>query len=594
MLSQGPLSDFHCLLGFPTKGRDLSKDDYPIALGYMASLVRMNGGAATITALNVDDYCREHFENKTMCALYPMVASLGELLRYIALIRADFPKLPIVLFNSEQHQHEMILNSPRARDFALTMIDQCPAIDAVLVGESEQAFISLCAHVQQGSLDWSTIPACIYRRGQQIVESTVPIRASDFHFLPFPSRDYLEERIGPQGYNLSSVRIQSARGCVAPCTYCIEASSNLTINGRKVPLLRRPMREFVDEIELLSSRYKTVFFNVIDSSFEDSGSRGIERLHSFCDEIEKRNILASFKVHFRAETVCKLSDDFLTRLKHAGVDIIGIGVESGLDKELKAYRKIATKEQSQQAVTRIEAGDRFFCIVGHMMFSPILGLEELPLKLDFLGTIDRAWDYLDLSNNVIIFPGTMYHRHVEGLGLTSAPSALSGSVPYCFLDPRVGRVAHYMGMIKTLCPEVITVANRLYDALNIVSRFHNRMNQHLYSRVEFFQAFQETLSVLKQHVARVLSSYFLELVDLVGRETPDSAIQDLYQDCIPAFYKKTQSELEEAIDTLLRSYEESGLSTTTLTLKTWMSIINTQINTAGGVSNGRADMAHAY
>ena len=579
------LNGLKTLFLFVTRETDRSRDDFPIALGYMASLVRMNGGTADIRA---HDITAEHAPSSLapyqLVCIYPMVASLTDVFALSAEIRQANPNAKICLFNSEQHQHEMLLNSPQASSLAEQMMELAPSIDVILVGESEWAFIHLCGELASGQPNLQRVPSCVYREQGTVRRSPTQIKSVDFEFLPFPARDFLEQGKTSEGYNLRSPRIQSARGCVAPCLYCIESTSNITANGRKVPLLRRRIEDFVDEIEALHRNFHVVFFNVIDSSFEDAGKRGIERMNAFCDEMQKREIQASFKIHLRAETVCKLTDELLAKLKATGVDVVGIGVESGLPDELASYKKIATVDESRRAVLRVEARDRFFCIVGHMMFSPVLELEDLPKKVDFLKEINRCWDYLDMSNNVIIFPGTAYHQAMMERGLVYDYERFSGSVPYRFKDPRVENIASSMGELKGRCPNIIEFNNKIYDAMNIASRFQNSMNRHLQAHPEPYQQFRERVEQLRQEASAVLSTYFLELVELARRGWDAKEAESLYARSIPLFYDSVAKDLNEEIDRLVETYEKAKLSTTRLTLRTWMSIINTEVNTASGRS----------
>ena len=67
------------------------------------------------------------------------------------------------------------------------------------------------------------VPGCFYRESEQVRESKFPIEHVDFDFLPYPARDYLETTITAEGINISSPRVQSSRGCVSSCSYCVES-----------------------------------------------------------------------------------------------------------------------------------------------------------------------------------------------------------------------------------------------------------------------------------------------------------------------------------------------------------------------------------
>ena len=348
-----PLNNFKCQLVFLIKKSDFSKKDYPLALGYMASLVRMNKGKVKINIQNIDEYNAGEFEGYNLICFYPMVALFDKTLEFAKKIKSEFPQTKICFFNSDQHQHEMILCTPSAKEFGKNMMERYPFIDYILIGECEKAFIELCRNLNQNIEDFSKIPACLYKKNNKIKISEISIQPIDFKFFPFASRDYLEKGI-LEGINIISPRMQSKRGCLSPCYYCAESCSNITIDGRKNPVLFRDIFKFIEEIEILQKYYGVIFFNIIDSSFEDPGKIGIERLETFCDEIIRKKIEASFKIHLRVETADKMDDNFFIKLKEVGVDVIGLGVESGIKKELDAYRTITTVEQNLKTNSRIE------------------------------------------------------------------------------------------------------------------------------------------------------------------------------------------------------------------------------------------------
>jgi len=581
-LIDGDFSGFKCLLVHITKEDDFSISDYPIALGYMASLLRMNGGSARILIQYVDRYTPEVFSGYDLICFFPMSVLLRHLLDLTVRVKNDHPEAKVCFFNSEQHQHEMLLCTPAAIDFGYALMEEYSSIDFVLVGEAESAFLRLCEKLADKSCDFAEIPSCLYRDAGEIVLSGKNIAPVDFRYLPFPSRDFLEESISRKGVNSHSPRVQSSRGCVASCLYCVESSANITDGGRKKPWLGRDIIRFVDEIEMLAIRYGAVFFNIIDSSFEDPGRRGIERMKIFCKEIISRKIEASFKAHFRMETFNKLDDNFLRLLKEAGVDILVIGAESGVDNELRSYKKITTVRKNINNIHRLDDYGKFFILLGHMMFSPCLELSNLPEKVKFLRNIHNGWDYLNMSNNLLVFRGTAYHDLIRENSLALAAEKFFSVIPYRYSDERVRFVASEMGSLRTKCPEVILLHNLLYDALNITARYYNKMNRHLWEREAQFRQFRAGLNELLLRVEDVYCVYFLELVELAAVDSTVEKWDGVYRKWIPGSIPGFLSRAEALISEYIDGCEEAGLPTARLHLKTWMSLINKETNTSRG------------
>ena len=575
------LSGFRCLFVYVSTQDDLSTQNYPISFGYMTSLLRMNGADATILVPRPDTYDKRMYSDFDLICFYPMVALLHKTLEIASEIKNDFQNSRICLFNSDQHQHEMILCTPKAADYAQTLMMQCSSVDFVLVGEAESSFVKLCEKLATGDNGFADIPSCFYRKDNIVEFSGKPIESVNFDMLPFPSRDFLERGIS-DGVNIFSPRIQSSRGCVSPCLFCAESSRNITENGRKRSWLGRNIDKFVDEIELLSKQYKVAFFNVIDSSFEDPGRKGIERINHFCDEIISRDILSSFKIHLRVETIGKLDDELLLKLKEAGVDVLVIGIESGISRELRSYRKITTLKENSDNIHRLDQLGKFFNFVGFMMFSPFLDLKDLFEKVQFMKRINRGWDYLAMSRNLLVYKGTAYHDLIDTHGLALEYDMMPGVASYKYQDGRVKYVADEMGKLKVRCPEIVSLNNLLYDVQNIMSRYGNKINKHLWKKETSFLEFRERIDQILFSNQKVLSQYFIDLIDLADMKWSDEKAELIYLDQVHNFISDSYRETKKLIKNILKDFEDSGLATNRLYLKTWISLTDTQINTAGG------------
>ncbi len=582
------LGGFRCILIFLTKETDLSKYESPIPLGNMASLLRMNNAEVTISIQNIDFYDKNKFKNYDLICFFPMVSLLKSTLEFSNKVKKDYQKSMICFFNSDQHQHEMILCNPKAEEFAKMIMEKHSSIDFVLVGEAETSLIKLAEKIFNKNKDFSDIPSCIYKKNNKVVISKKTIEPINYEFMPFPSRDFLERSISEEGINIQSVRLQSSRGCISQCLYCSESSANITLGGRKTPILKRDILKFLEEVEILYKYYKVVFFNIMDSCFEDSGKQGIERMKFFFEEINKRNIQASFKIHLRVDTLNKLDDDFLIFLKNAGLDILALGIESGLEKELKSYRKITTVKENLKNITRINNLDgKFFCVLGHIMFSPILTIEDLSKKIEFLKKIHFGWDYTEMINNILVYPGTGYHEFIKEKGLELEHDELSTLIPYKFEDDNVKKISNETAKIKIKCPEVAHLNKLLYDSLNIISRYYNKINKPLWEQEGAFIKFKQEINKVLLEVEDIYCGYFLDLVGLAKTKWDEEKTEEIYEknikENIPKIFKKT----EKLLSDFLNFYEKQGLSTKKLYLKTWMPIRmspNTKVGITGGES----------
>lgn len=575
------LKGFKCLLLYPVKEDDLSREYYPTPLGNMASLIRMNKGEAEIRVQSFRQYNPEEFKNYNLICFYPMTASFEQLMQFSEKIKRDHTSVKTCFVNSDQHQHEMILCNPEAMEFAKTIMQRNKTLDYVLVGEAEAAFTKLCEKIYNSKGDLNKIPACVYRENGEVIISEIPIEPVDFKFLPFPARDFLEKTISPNGINTVSPRIQASRGCMAPCYYCSESRSNITKGNLRKGISMRDISKAVDEIQMLQEKYGVVFFNSIDSSFEDPGKNGIKRMNKFCDLIQDRGIEASFKIHIRQETIYNSSEEFLKKLKQTGIDILISGIESNLEKELKSYRKISSIEKSIASVKKLDEMNQFFQILGYIMFTPILELDDLQKKADFLKSIHYGWDHIFMTSNMLIYPGTIYHRNMEKLGLTLEHDKLATVIPYKFNDERVGLVAEEMSNLKIRHPEAPKLNNKIYDSKNIISRFQNKINRHLWENEIPFRFFREQLEEICSETEFCYHSFFTELVDLARIGFPKSKKDLAYKEFISGNFQNFLERTEQNLNNFLESCRMIG-STDKLFLHTWASLENTKTNRAKG------------
>ncbi|MBU2639907.1 MAG: hypothetical protein KKG75_04355 [Nanoarchaeota archaeon] len=582
------LKGFRCLFLFLTKETDLSKHESPTPLGNMASLLRMNDSKVTISIQNIDSYDKNNFKNYDLICFFPMVSLFKQTLDFSDKLKKDFPQSKICFFNSDQHQHEMILCNPKAKEFAKALMEKYPSIDFVLVGEAETSLVKLVEKIFKKEKDFSDIPSCLYRKNNQVMISKKSIEPINYEFMPFQSRDFLEKSISKEGINTQSPRLQSSRGCISQCLYCTESSANITEGGRKTPILKRDILKFLEEVEILYKYYKVVFFNIMDSCFEDSGKQGIDRMKFFFEEINKRNIKASFKIHLRVDTLNKLDNNFLMFLKKSGVDILALGIESGLEKELRSYRKITTVEENLKNITRINNLDgKFFCVLGHIMFSPILKLEDLPKKIEFIRNIHFGWDYTEMVNNILVYPETGYHNFIKEKGLELEHDELATLIPYSFEDENVKKIADETAKIKVKCPEIARLNKSLYDSLNIISRYYNKINKDMWKDEEFFLKFKDSINKILLEVENIYCRYFLELIGLVKEDWSDEKKDEIYNKWVPERIPKIFLKVESLLSEFFDFYKKQGISTKKIFLKTWMPIRmspNTKVGITGGES----------
>ena len=476
--------------------------------------------------------------------IHPMISVLPSLDSLVDNYKKRFPLTTIVLQNSDQHQHEKVIGGPRAIEIAQELLINFQQVDYILLGFAEHALLSLL-------LDKPTTEV-MGREGRGELPGRI------YSFATLPNGDALQsaEVTG------NSLRVQRARGCLAPCTYCIEGQANRVIDGER-PWDGLPMDEFVERLG--SYAHQGYFFiNIIDSSFEDPGPRGLKDLSRFCELILQEKINLSFKIHLRAENALKADENALALWKKAGIDVIVCGLESGNQKELDFYRKLASKEISLRAFQHLERPEVFCNILGFMMFTPIATEEILREKVEFLREIGRGWDFLNLTNRLLVFWGTQIHGQLIDKGLIDSARTEIGYVPYGYIDARVETLDKIFNRIKKLRPGFMRLNNLIYDAMNLESRMLNAVNsQYLEMAGRSFVQFRRELSDRK---SRLNDLYFRGF---------RSILEDNNRPFLPDFDENREYDVQrKEIQECLQFEEKLPSPPTTLYLQTWLSVVN--------------------
>ncbi len=205
---------------------------------------------------------------------------------------------------------------------------------ACIRGEPEEMILRI---VQRGDHRQDGV---VYLDRDRVVPGSLNL-VKDPTSLPMPKHDWfigVYQFYYPSRINTREVWgfVMATRGCPCGCTFCSPTlRSSFGDQAR-----RRAVRDVVDEIELLKSKGVNVVYFLDD----DIGSSR-EWLLSLCDEIISRRIRMQWVTQLRADHV---SGELVSRMKAAGCTTLCVGVESGVDQNLRTI----CKGQTVQAISR--------------------------------------------------------------------------------------------------------------------------------------------------------------------------------------------------------------------------------------------------
>lgn len=278
------------------------------------------------------------------------------------------------------------------------MLSECPALDAVVVGEGDVTAGEMIEAVACGKPLEEVAGLAVRKPSGEAVRTATRPLVEDLDSLPFPAVDLCEmERYYPSFEQVSTVPVMqtlASRGCSGTCLYCYK------MYGRRIRL--RDPKRVVDEIEYYVKRYGAREIKFWDEHFTYSHAH----TYAFCEELKRRDLNVSWWCSCRADAVDK---KILRAMKDSGCWCINFGVESGVQKNLDTLVK-------REKLERIELAVRMAHSVGiktHTTY--IFGIpgETFEEGLETIEFAKKLGSFTVEFFPITPFPGTALYRGVE-------------------------------------------------------------------------------------------------------------------------------------------------------------------------------------
>ncbi len=220
-------------------------------------------------------------------------------------------------------------------------------VDVAVMAEGDETIVDLLQAVEQGrSLE--TVPGIVFEQDGQMVNTPARPVIKDLDSLPRMNFDLFdidiyignenERRVKDGNPPVTPIRmlpVNTARGCIAKCTFCYHAFLG---KGYR----RRSTAGILDEIEAMIDRYQLTHISLSDELTFFSKKQAL----GFADEIIRRGL----KFHWGGQCRANLFDDeadvaIAARMKEAGCTGAFYSLESADPGILKAMNKHITVEQ---------------------------------------------------------------------------------------------------------------------------------------------------------------------------------------------------------------------------------------------------------
>lgn len=297
----------------------------PIGLAYISAALKQQGHVTSAfdTKLSVKKSLLHDFQQRMQQFKPDIVA--------ISCREIDFDIGLQVARIAKQHGAFVVAGGP----FVTAVPDEVIAfecIDAICLGEAEDAFAELVERMQNGQHFFDVKNFWFKKKNGKIVKNDVRLLRANIDSLPLPDWDV---------FLLESDKFEptflSSRGCPFNCTYCINHLLQKLYAGKGKYVRFRKAETVVAEVKQCVEKFNIKVVNFVDDAFTVDK----KRLKTFA-ALYKKQIGLPFTVITRADMI-----DLPTfkMLKGAGCESVAMGVESGSDfiRE-KVMRRVMPRE----------------------------------------------------------------------------------------------------------------------------------------------------------------------------------------------------------------------------------------------------------
>lgn len=400
-----------------------------LGVSYLASILRKNSYQVKIVTFSSESNDIQELY-KEILDYSPFLigfTTFDELIDNILLvannIKKEFPSVHITL------------GGPTASFWDEKILHENDFIDSIIRKEGEETIVELASRIKS-SKSLNNCKGLSFRAGNAIIRNEEREPIDDLDLYPYPARDIIISK------NSVFARVSTTRGCAGKCSFCAEKF--LSIYKNKFWYRIRSAENVVEELYHVYTTLNINAFVIVDPSFEDPGKKGKERLRKIAEGILEKGIDINYLVHFRAESFKEEDRELLELLFKSGLEVVGIGIESGNESDIILYNKVANIEDNKRSIELMRSVG-IYVMTNFIMFNPFSTIEGIKKNADFLlnSGVSHKLDYY--ASRLAIYSGTqmMFKMKEENL-LPEGYSYNSGIFNYRFQDEKIGRLCRIL------------------------------------------------------------------------------------------------------------------------------------------------------
>jgi radical SAM superfamily enzyme YgiQ (UPF0313 family) len=249
----------------------------------------------------------------------------------ISTITSTAPRAYALAERARELEIPVIMGGPHVTFLADEALEHS---DFVIRGEGEQTLMAFIDAWEKGR-DFSEIPNLSYRSGGETIHNPLRPQVKDFDQIPFPDLSLLQStKRGIAG--LSSIPVQTSRGCPFDCSFC----SVTSMFGRQYRF--RSTENIIEELRRYNSRKNLIFF------YDDNFTADRKRVKELLETMVREKFKFKWTTQVRADVAKDL--ELVRLMKKARCHTLYIGFESVNPESLKAMKKRQTVEEIASAI----------------------------------------------------------------------------------------------------------------------------------------------------------------------------------------------------------------------------------------------------
>jgi anaerobic magnesium-protoporphyrin IX monomethyl ester cyclase len=238
----------------------------------------------------------------------------------------------------------LVAFGPHASTVPAASMARAPQVDAMIVGEPEDAIVALASGEAFTPELLASVPAVTWRRGSDIHPNATKGTFAGFLTMPFPAWDL----VPLSHYTLPLegkpyIIVETSRGCPYSCDFCVAPIHQ----GHK--FRERDPKVIVDEIERAKRELGVSHFYL----WGDTVTLNAKTFSRFCDELIARNLGVHWFGNARADNLTDPA--FVDRLRKSGCWMLAMGIESASPETRKDMVKRLEEEKVRAAFANLRA-----------------------------------------------------------------------------------------------------------------------------------------------------------------------------------------------------------------------------------------------